>query len=48
VQQRCLDDALSRRAFNRAWRAEVGADDERAIRERIGRRTDNGDESDAQ
>jgi hypothetical protein len=48
VQQRCLDDALSRRAFARAWRVEVSADDERAIRERIGRRTDNDDESDAQ
>jgi predicted RNA-binding protein YlxR (DUF448 family) len=48
VQQRCLDDALARRAFSRAWRVEVNADDERAIRERIGRRTDNGDESDAQ
>jgi predicted RNA-binding protein YlxR (DUF448 family) len=48
VQQRCLDNALSRRAFARAWRVEVSADDERAIRERIGLRTDNGDESDAQ
>jgi predicted RNA-binding protein YlxR (DUF448 family) len=48
VRQRCLDDALARRAFSRAWRVEVDAADERAIRERIGRRTDNGDESDAQ
>ncbi len=33
----CVDAALSRRAFARAWRRDVDADDERAISELAGR-----------
>jgi len=33
----CVDAALSKRAFARAWRHEVGPDDERAISELVGR-----------
>ncbi|HUS43346.1 MAG TPA: hypothetical protein VMY16_11840, partial [Ilumatobacteraceae bacterium] len=36
----CLDAALSRRSFARAWRRDVGVDDERAISELVGRRAD--------
>ena len=36
VAAECLDAALSRRAFARAWKREVGVDDEQAIRERVG------------
>jgi len=37
VDAACLDAALSRRAFARAWRSDVGADDEQTIRELVGR-----------
>jgi predicted RNA-binding protein YlxR (DUF448 family) len=32
----CVDAALSKRAFARAWRRAVGPDDERAISELVG------------
>jgi predicted RNA-binding protein YlxR (DUF448 family) len=40
----CVDSALARRAFARAWRRDVGARDEVAISELVGRRA--GDEED--
>jgi predicted RNA-binding protein YlxR (DUF448 family) len=36
----CVDAALSRRAFARAWRRDVDRDDQRSIEELVGRRTD--------
>src|SRR3954447_21712093 len=33
VQRQCLDDALRKRAFNKAWRTTIGPDDELEIRE---------------
>ena len=33
VDDRCLDDALRKRAFNKAWRTTIGPDDELDIRE---------------
>jgi predicted RNA-binding protein YlxR (DUF448 family) len=44
---RCVDTALARRAFARAWRREVSADDERAISELVGRRADGDEHPDA-
>jgi predicted RNA-binding protein YlxR (DUF448 family) len=44
---RCVDTALARRAFARAWRREVDADDERAISELVGRRADRDEHPDA-
>jgi predicted RNA-binding protein YlxR (DUF448 family) len=46
--QACVDAAISRRAFARAWRAEVTDDDERAIRASFELPVDDEDESDAQ
>jgi predicted RNA-binding protein YlxR (DUF448 family) len=46
--QACVDAAISRRAFARAWRVEVTGDDERAIRDGFGLSVDDQDESDAQ
>jgi predicted RNA-binding protein YlxR (DUF448 family) len=43
----CVDAALSRRAFARAWRREVGVDDERAISELVGRRAGDDEHPDA-
>jgi len=43
----CLDAALSRRAFARAWKRDVGVDDEHAIRERVGRGADGDEHPDA-
>jgi predicted RNA-binding protein YlxR (DUF448 family) len=43
----CVDAALARRAFARAWRRDVGADDERAISELVGRRADRDEHPDA-
>ena len=33
VDGQCLDDALRKRAFNKAWRTTIGSDDELEIRE---------------
>ncbi len=44
---RCVDAALSRRAFARAWRCAVGADDERAISELVGHGVDRDEHPDA-
>jgi predicted RNA-binding protein YlxR (DUF448 family) len=44
---RCVDAALSRRAFARAWRRDVSADDERAISELVGRSADRDEHPDA-
>jgi hypothetical protein len=44
---RCVDTALARRAFARAWRREVGADDERAISELVGHRAGRDEHPDA-
>jgi predicted RNA-binding protein YlxR (DUF448 family) len=43
----CVDAALSRRAFARAWRREVDAHDERAISELVGRAADGDEHPDA-
>jgi predicted RNA-binding protein YlxR (DUF448 family) len=48
VDLACLDAALAKRAFARAWRTDVSADDEREIRERIVGHGDRENESDAQ
>jgi predicted RNA-binding protein YlxR (DUF448 family) len=40
VDASCLDVALSRKAFARAWRRDLDAEDERAIRSLVGRRAD--------
>jgi len=34
VEAECLDAAITRRAFARAWRVELTPDDVRAVRER--------------
>jgi predicted RNA-binding protein YlxR (DUF448 family) len=44
VETACLDAAITRHAFARAWRAEVTADDEWAIRQRCSGDVDNEDE----
>jgi hypothetical protein len=44
VAPSCLDAALARRAFSRAWRVELTNDDEHAIRTGL---TGGDDESDA-
>ena len=36
VEASCLDDALRKRAFNKAWRTTIGSDEEREIREVCG------------
>jgi predicted RNA-binding protein YlxR (DUF448 family) len=36
VELRCLDEALRRKAFGRAWRTTLRPDDEQAIREELG------------
>jgi len=36
VELRCLDDALRRNAFGRAWRTTLRPEDEQAIREELG------------
>ncbi len=36
VAPRCLDDALRRNAFGRAWRTSLGPDDERVLRADLG------------
>ena len=33
VDGQCLDDALRKRAFNKAWRTTIGSDDELEIRD---------------
>ena len=43
----CVEAALSRRAFARAWRREVDAEDERAISEQVGRRAGGNEHPDA-
>jgi predicted RNA-binding protein YlxR (DUF448 family) len=43
----CVDAALSRRAFARAWRRDVDAHDERAISELVGRAADGDEHPDA-
>jgi predicted RNA-binding protein YlxR (DUF448 family) len=40
VEASCLETALSRRAFARAWKRDLDPGDEDAIRELVGRRTD--------
>jgi predicted RNA-binding protein YlxR (DUF448 family) len=40
VDASCLDVAVSRKAFARAWRRDLDADDDRAIRALVGRRAD--------
>jgi predicted RNA-binding protein YlxR (DUF448 family) len=44
---KCVDTALSKRAFSRAWRRVVDADDERAISELLGRWADGDEHPDA-
>jgi hypothetical protein len=48
VDPACLDAAVSRRAFARAWRTVVSAADEQEIRERTVGDGDRENESDAQ
>jgi predicted RNA-binding protein YlxR (DUF448 family) len=48
VEASCLDTAITRRAFARAWRVEVSPDDERQIRARCCGDVDDENESDAQ
>jgi predicted RNA-binding protein YlxR (DUF448 family) len=48
VDAACLDAAIGRRAFARAWRSEVTPDDEAAIRESCASDVEHEDESDAQ
>jgi predicted RNA-binding protein YlxR (DUF448 family) len=43
----CLETALARRAFARAWKRDVGVEDEQKIRELVGRRVDHGEHPDA-
>jgi predicted RNA-binding protein YlxR (DUF448 family) len=43
----CVDAALSRRAFARAWRRDVDAGDERAISDLVGRAADGDEHPDA-
>jgi predicted RNA-binding protein YlxR (DUF448 family) len=43
----CLAAALSRRAFARAWRREVDADDEAALNELLGPRAERDEHPDA-
>jgi hypothetical protein len=43
----CLEAALSRRAFARAWKCEVHAEDEQAIKEIVGRGVDGYEHPDA-
>jgi predicted RNA-binding protein YlxR (DUF448 family) len=47
VDASCLDVALSRRAFARAWKRDLEPGDEDAIRELVGRRTDGDDRPNA-
>ncbi|HYN34717.1 MAG TPA: YlxR family protein [Ilumatobacteraceae bacterium] len=44
VEAACLDAAITRRAFARAWRVDVTPDDERAIRQRCCDSVDDEDE----
>jgi predicted RNA-binding protein YlxR (DUF448 family) len=46
ARQECVDSALSRRAFARAWRTDVDASDHRAISDLVGRRGDGDEHSD--
>jgi predicted RNA-binding protein YlxR (DUF448 family) len=48
VETQCLDAAIARRAFARAWRVEVTPDDERQIRAHCRGDTGDDNESDAQ
>ena len=43
----CVDAALSRRAFARAWRSEVNSSDEAAINELLGSRAERDEDPDA-
>lgn len=43
----CVDAALSRRAFSRAWRRDITRSDEVAISELVGRRADIDEHPDA-
>jgi len=43
----CVDAALSRRAFARAWRSEVTSSDEAAINELLGPRAERDEHPDA-
>ncbi len=47
VVEQCLETALARRAFARAWRRDVDAGDEAAIRARVGRAADRDGDPDA-
>lgn len=44
VEAACLDAAITRRAFARAWRVEVTPDDVQAVRERCSADVDDKDE----
>jgi predicted RNA-binding protein YlxR (DUF448 family) len=44
---KCVDAALSRRAFARAWRSEVTSSDEAAINELLGPRAERDEDPDA-
>jgi predicted RNA-binding protein YlxR (DUF448 family) len=47
VEASCLDVALSRKAFARAWRHDLGPEVEQEIRELVGRRPDGDGRPDA-
>jgi predicted RNA-binding protein YlxR (DUF448 family) len=46
IEAECLDAAITRRAFARAWRVEVTPDDELAIRAQCGGGIDHIDDED--